>query len=137
MISSNSHVAPYWPQRRSCSSLLRPSPSPTRCPPGTTPRPKAAIVAFVEKVSKEGSPDFVPEPERIAVFDNDGTLWVEHPMYVQLAFALDRVKALAPDHPGVGDDPAVPGGARRRHEGARGERRKGSDGNHRGDAMPA
>jgi phosphoglycolate phosphatase-like HAD superfamily hydrolase len=61
--------------------------------------PKAAIVEFVEKVSKEGSPDFVPEPERIAVFDNDGTLWVEQPMYVQLAFALDRVKAEAPNHP--------------------------------------
>jgi phosphoglycolate phosphatase-like HAD superfamily hydrolase len=61
--------------------------------------PKAAIVEFIEKVSKEGSPDFVPEPERIAVFDNDGTLWVEHPMYVQLAFALDRVKAEAPNHP--------------------------------------
>jgi phosphoglycolate phosphatase-like HAD superfamily hydrolase len=61
--------------------------------------PKAAIVEFVEKVSKEGSPDFVPEPERIAVFDNDGTLWTEHPMYVQLAFALDRVKAEAPSHP--------------------------------------
>jgi hypothetical protein len=61
--------------------------------------PKAAIIEFVEKVSKDGSPDFVPEPERIAVFDNDGTLWVEHPMYVQLAFALDRVKAEAPNHP--------------------------------------
>jgi phosphoserine phosphatase len=61
--------------------------------------PKAAIIAFVEKVSKEGSPDFVPEPERIAVFDNDGTLWIEQPMYVQLAFALDRVKAEAPNHP--------------------------------------
>jgi hypothetical protein len=61
--------------------------------------PKAAIVAFVEKVTKPGSPDFVPEPERIAVFDNDGTLWVEHPMYTQLAFALDRVKTLAPQHP--------------------------------------
>ena len=61
--------------------------------------PKAAIVEFVEKVSKDGSPDFVPEPERIAVFDNDGTLWIEHPMYVQLAFALDRVKAEAPNHP--------------------------------------
>ena len=61
--------------------------------------PKAAIVEFVEKVSKDDSPDFVPEPERIAVFDNDGTLWVEHPMYTQLAFALDRVKAEAPSHP--------------------------------------
>ena len=61
--------------------------------------PKAAVVAFIEKVTKEGSSDFVPEPERIAVFDNDGTLWTEHPMYVQLAFALDRVKAEAPSHP--------------------------------------
>ncbi|WP_246711390.1 HAD family hydrolase [Rhizobium leguminosarum] len=60
---------------------------------------KVAIVSFVEKVTGQGSPDFVPETERIAVFDNDGTLWVEHPMYVQLAFALDRVKTLAPQHP--------------------------------------
>ncbi len=61
--------------------------------------PKKAIVAFVERVTKEGSPDFVPVPERIAVFDNDGTLWCEQPMPVQLFFALDRVKALAPQHP--------------------------------------
>ncbi|TBC89965.1 haloacid dehalogenase-like hydrolase (plasmid) [Rhizobium leguminosarum] len=60
---------------------------------------KAAIVSFVEKVTGQGSPDFIPEPERVAVFDNDGTLWVEHPIYVQLAFALDRVKVLAPQHP--------------------------------------
>jgi len=61
--------------------------------------PKQAITAFVEKVTGEGSPDFVPTPERIAVFDNDGTLWSEQPMYFQLRFALDRVKALAPQHP--------------------------------------
>jgi phosphoglycolate phosphatase-like HAD superfamily hydrolase len=61
--------------------------------------PKKAITAFVEKVTKEGSPDFVPVPERIATFDNDGTLWAEQPIYVQLRFALDRVKALAPQHP--------------------------------------
>jgi phosphoserine phosphatase len=61
--------------------------------------PKKAIVAFVEKVTKEGSPDFVPVPERIATFDNDGTLWAEQPMYFQFFFALDRVKALAPQHP--------------------------------------
>ncbi len=61
--------------------------------------PKKAIIAFVEKVTNEGSPDFVAVPERIAVFDNDGTLWGEQPMYVQLRFALDRVKALAPRHP--------------------------------------
>ncbi|MGO7152455.1 HAD family hydrolase [Rhizobium leguminosarum] len=60
---------------------------------------KQAIVSFVEKVTRSGSADFVPEAERIAVFDNDGTLWVEHPIYTQLAFALDRVKVLAPEHP--------------------------------------
>ena len=60
---------------------------------------KQAIVAFVAKVTKEGSPDFVSPAERIATFDNDGTLWAEQPMYVQLLFALDRVKALAPQHP--------------------------------------
>src|SRR6478735_10767128 len=60
---------------------------------------KQAIVSFVEKVTKNGSPDFVPPPERIATFDNDGTLWCEQPMYFQLFFALDRVKALAPQHP--------------------------------------
>jgi hypothetical protein len=61
--------------------------------------PKKAIVAFVEKVTKEGSPDFVPVAEHIATFDNDGTLWAEQPMYFQFLFALDRVKALAPTHP--------------------------------------
>ena len=60
---------------------------------------KAAIVGFVGKVTKSGSPEFVPEPERIATFDNDGTLWAEQPMYFQLLFALDRIKALAPKHP--------------------------------------
>lgn len=60
---------------------------------------KKAIVTFVEKVTKEGSSDFVPLPERIATFDNDGTLWCEQPMYFQLIFALDRVKTLAPQHP--------------------------------------
>jgi phosphoserine phosphatase len=60
---------------------------------------KQAIVAFVEKVTREGTPDFVPPAERIATFDNDGTLWAEQPMYFQLLFALHRVKALAPQHP--------------------------------------
>jgi len=60
---------------------------------------KKNIMAFVGKVTTQGSPDFVPPAERIATFDNDGTLWTEHPMYTQLAFALDRVKALAPKHP--------------------------------------
>jgi haloacid dehalogenase-like hydrolase len=60
---------------------------------------KKAIITFVERVTKQGSPDFVPEAERIATFDNDGTLWAEQPMYFQLLFALDRVKLLAPQHP--------------------------------------
>src|SRR5712672_4612190 len=61
--------------------------------------PKRAIVAFVERVTNQVSPDFVPPAERIATFDNDGTLWAEQPIYFQLVFALDRVKALAPEHP--------------------------------------
>ena len=60
---------------------------------------KKSIVEFVAKVTRTGSPDFVPVPERIAVFDNDGTLWCEQPLPVQLYFTLDRVKALAPQHP--------------------------------------
>jgi phosphoglycolate phosphatase-like HAD superfamily hydrolase len=61
--------------------------------------PKKAIFAFVEKVTKDGSADFVPVDKRIATFDNDGTLWSEQPMYVQLAFVIDRVRQLAPQHP--------------------------------------
>jgi hypothetical protein len=60
---------------------------------------KQSIVTFVEKVTKPGSPAFVPVPERIAVFDNDGTLWSEQPLPVQLYFVIDRVKALASQHP--------------------------------------
>jgi phosphoglycolate phosphatase-like HAD superfamily hydrolase len=60
---------------------------------------KQSIIAFVEKVTSPGSPDFVPIPERIATFDNDGTLWCESPLPTQLFFVLDRVKALAPQHP--------------------------------------
>jgi phosphoglycolate phosphatase-like HAD superfamily hydrolase len=60
---------------------------------------KRAITDFVRRVTQEGSGDFVPPAQRIAVFDNDGTLWAEQPVYVQFAFALDRVKALAPSHP--------------------------------------
>ncbi len=61
--------------------------------------PRRAILAFVEKVTTEGSPGFVPVAERIAVFDNDGTLWAEQPMYFQALFLMDRIKALAPKHP--------------------------------------
>jgi phosphoglycolate phosphatase-like HAD superfamily hydrolase len=58
-----------------------------------------ALVTFVERVTRAGSPDFVAPAERIAVFDNDGTLWAEQPAYFQLLFALDRVRALGPQHP--------------------------------------
>jgi phosphoglycolate phosphatase-like HAD superfamily hydrolase len=61
--------------------------------------PKKAILAFVEKVTKEGSPDFVAAPDRIATFDNDGTLWCEQPFYFQGFFVFDRIKALSPEHP--------------------------------------
>jgi len=60
---------------------------------------KKAIVDFVDRVTEMGGPDFVPVDDRIATFDNDGTLWVEQPFYTQIAFAFDRVKALAPQHP--------------------------------------
>ena len=62
-------------------------------------RAKQSILDFVGAVTREGSADFVQPSERVATFDNDGTLWVEQPMYTQLAFALDRVVALAPEHP--------------------------------------
>jgi phosphoglycolate phosphatase-like HAD superfamily hydrolase len=80
--------------------------SPASAPVAAAPLPswnegaaKQALVTFVSRVTKEGSPDFVPVPERIATFDNDGTLWSEQPIYIQFAFALDRVRELAPQHP--------------------------------------
>jgi phosphoserine phosphatase len=60
---------------------------------------KSAIIEFVKRVTVQDSPDFVPPAERIATFDNDGTLWSEQPMYFQGTFALDRVRAMAADHP--------------------------------------
>jgi len=60
---------------------------------------KRAITDFVARVTLGSGPDFVPAPERIATFDNDGTLWAEQPIYVQFAFAIDRVRALASKHP--------------------------------------
>src|SRR5262245_3593778 len=60
---------------------------------------RRALIDFVTRVTTAGSPAFVAPAERIAVFDNDGTLWAEQPAYFQLLFAIDRVKALAPKHP--------------------------------------
>ena len=62
---------------------------------------KSAILDFVARVTKEGGPDFVPPPERIATFDNDGTLWCEQPIQVQLFFLIDRVKELAAKDPSL------------------------------------
>ena len=89
----------------SCSGTpeqASPASPPATADPLTTWNPgsvKDAIVGFVERTTRQGGPDYVPPAERIAVFDNDGTLWAEQPFYSQLAFALDRVKALAADHP--------------------------------------
>ena len=60
---------------------------------------RQAIVDFVERVTREGGPDYVSPPGRVAVFDNDGTLWAEQPVYFQLIYAIDRIKALAPEPP--------------------------------------
>ena len=68
---------------------------------------KASLLKFVERVTREGSADFVPQPERIAVFDNDGTLWPENPVPFQLAFALDRLQAKAAIDSQLAADPMV------------------------------
>lgn len=68
-------------------------------PSWNTGASKKAIIEFVTKTTKEGTTDFVPEADRIATFDNDGTLWSEQPIYFQVAFAIDQVKAMAPQHP--------------------------------------
>ena len=59
---------------------------------------KQAILAFIDAVTSRDSADFVEEPERVAVFDNDGTLWTEQPVYAQLMFALDRAAELGSSH---------------------------------------
>jgi len=84
------------------SGLLRPIPAlaQTDALPSWNDGPaKTSITEFVARVTAQGGPDFIPVEQRIATFDNDGTLWCEQPMYVQLAFVLDRVKAMAPLHP--------------------------------------
>src|SRR5262245_60713942 len=67
---------------------------------------KDAIVSFVKAVTEAGGKDYVLPSERVATFDNDGTLWCEQPMYFQLAFMLEQVKAAAPKHPEWKDNPA-------------------------------
>ena len=60
---------------------------------------KQAILGFVDRVTRDGGPDFVPVPQRIATFDNDGTLWCEQPFYVQGVFVFERIRLLAKEHP--------------------------------------
>src|SRR5205823_976842 len=79
--------------------LAGPTLAQDRLPSWNDGKTKQAILDFVKKVTAKGNAEYVPPAQRIAVFDNDGTLWTEQPIYVQLAFALDRVKALAPQHP--------------------------------------
>ena len=88
----------------SCTSPSAEQPSAVLEPNNTLPSwndgaTKAAITSFVEAVTNENSPDFIPVNQRIATFDNDGNLWAEQPMYFQLFFAIDRVKQMAVDHP--------------------------------------
>jgi phosphoglycolate phosphatase-like HAD superfamily hydrolase len=83
------------PALRPTSALAQPDPLPS----WNDGAPKQAITGFVARVTAQGSPDFVPADQRIATFDNDGTLWAEQPLYFQVLFAIDRVKALAPQHP--------------------------------------
>ena len=80
---------------------------------------KTATLEFVAAVTDKDGKDYVKPAARIATFDNDGTLWVEYPMYTQLLFSFDRVKQLAPQHPEWKNQAAFQGAARRRHENRR------------------
>jgi len=89
---------------RTCLSILALLVTQAHCnsdplPSWNETAPKRAIMTFVEKVTTEGSPDFVPVSDRIATFDNDGCLWAEQPMYFQAFFIFDRIRELAPLHP--------------------------------------
>ncbi len=81
-------------------STVRPGSAQTDGLPSWNDGPvKRSILDFIARTTTPGGPDWVPVPERIACFDNDGTLWTEQPIYFQIAFAVDRVKAMAPQHP--------------------------------------
>jgi phosphoserine phosphatase len=90
---------PAGPLLRAQAVAPQPSQATDPLPSWNDGNARIAIIEFVSAVTAAGTPEFVPAAERIAVFDNDGTLWSEQPIYVQLAFALDRVRALAADHP--------------------------------------
>lgn len=97
-----------------CAPSPPPSQTEATTAPAANPLPswndgaaRQSIVDFVARVTDPASPDFVPETERIAVFDNDGCLWSEQPVYFQLFFAMDRVREMAPEHPEWRDRPAL------------------------------
>ena len=107
-----------WPRQAAAALLLLLAAGLTACgdlqvevppplPSWRESEAKTAILGFVARVIDESSPDFVPVAERIAVFDNDGTLWPENPMPFQLAFTLDELKRRLPEEPAWKDDPAV------------------------------
>ena len=107
---------------------------------GTDPLPswndgvtKQSIIDFVTRVTKEGGPDYVAPKDRLATIDNDGTLWIEQPMYTQFVFAIDEVKTQANQHPEWKTTGAVQVGPRRRHEGGRRDRREGHGRDRGGD----
>ena len=81
--------------------LTFPTPKPTHCRRGTTGPAKQGILAFVKTTTDAASPNFVPPEQRIAAFDQDGTLWVEHPMYTQLIYCLERVPAVVERTPAL------------------------------------
>lgn len=96
--------------RRSLPLALA-APTAALAQPGADPLPswregprRRALLDFLAAVTTEGGPEFVPPAERVAVFDNDGTLWVEQPAYTQLFFVLDRLRALAPANPAWRED---------------------------------
>src|SRR5690349_2807805 len=68
---------------------------------------KHTIIDFVRRATAEGGPDYIPPDKRIATFDNDGTLWVEQPVYVQVAFVFDRIAEMAPQHPEWEQNPVI------------------------------
>ena len=103
---------------RSALHLAR-RPKATHCRPGTTAPPRASITNFVARVTTQGGPDFVPPDQRIATFDNDGTLWCEQPDVRPVRFRLRPRQGAGAAAPGLEGQAAVPGGAGRRHEGAR------------------
>ena len=107
----------YWPKK--AIDIMTTTTNPIilasgEYPPGQAPLPswnegstKKSILDFVRGVTTAGGPHFVKPEERIAVFDNDGTLWSEQPFYFQFAFVLDRMKAMAPQHPEWKDNPPM------------------------------